>query len=333
MVWHRLKYLFFLLALLFVSCIRESENFKPIVKLNLTVVDDLNQPVVGARVLAFDDSSTFTNAYLTGDYSQDRLPRIAGNPGSIVTGNNGYVSFIVAPEKEYYILLVYDDIRREFFMSNYGISGLLSKIPKRTTLDITAIIGPQNGNVIFYSTSNNQTPIQVNVGSTGNAILGSITGIYTSPDTPGVASPNIFKARRQPGRSRYFAKSDQGCVWDGEIVIEKGKNTYVNLDNCLTGRVAFHAQESSGSVYPISITLGGFNLPGESPQLLSVRDALTCDQLSSISPSNASVAQFQRSIGTYSYYAQSADGQCVWTGNLVVAEEDCKIVTLGPCNF
>ena len=317
--------------LLFVGCAKESDTYKPISKVILTVKDDNGNNVSGARVSVYSKIEDYENAFSTKNFGSNEFFQ----NGSF-TNQNGVVEItFTEPDREYWMLITYRDNGRQLDLSNYGTigndqSGHIKKLPKRSEVKLEVVITPINGNLIFYSTAVNKVPIEIRVAryksQTGLSIH-TLSGIYTGSGIPAIGTLANLSVTRDPGLYTYYAKSADGCVWAGNVNLTKGQVSAIDLSKCNAGSLYFHTPALNAAKLPISVTLNNIDSLGT---ITSTRDILTCTDADINAPSGT--LKVFRNKGLYTYFARTADGKCVWTGSINIVADQCLIVPLLQCD-
>jgi hypothetical protein len=299
------------------SCKREKNDFPAITELNIEVHKDSNTLVQGARVSVFEDLASYELAVSNRTFNSAVF--------NAFTDAQGRVRFELEPQKVYYVLITYFDNTVLQNFSNIGISGVLNPLPARANVFIKALIKPDDGNVIFYTTVPNKLPIEINIKPSNfqperNFTLNSI---FTANRSPNVLDSNVTYILRDPGSYTYYAKSSDGCVWQGNVVVEKGKVYPINLDKCSAGSLYFYTIPANDSLLPLRVTLNNIDEIGNitsASNLVPVCGAPTTNTLWVV-----------RSAGLYNYVVRSASGRCVWTGTVQIPQDSCVVVRISEC--
>ncbi|MDX2189813.1 MAG: hypothetical protein SFY32_08105 [Bacteroidota bacterium] len=333
---------FFAICLL-VDCDKSGGDITPIIEFEVTVVDTTIVKGVETKVdgltpagniFMFDNSTDYDNAIvqrtnITGkNYIQDFQRLDVGK----------YYFKVSNPDIDYYIFALAEDANKKLNVSNFGISGKLNlasargKGVKRSRLILKLYIQPIDGNIIFYSNATNTFPLTVtmtNFGVKGNSSSQVIPVIFSGSGTPDALSlQGSVRFQRDPGKYAYYAKSNDGCAWAGVVELFAGQAVPVNLSKCENGKLSFYTLSSNSALLPITVTINGQNLGDKEVSTLTSSIA---SMPGSCNPSGASQITFSRASGNYSYFARSADTSCVWTGNLDLKTDDCRIIELVQC--
>lgn len=311
----QLVYLLFILFF-FSACKKEEESFAAISELNVTVINELDVPVSGVNVSIYDNQALYELAVANRNYSQAII--------SANTDNQGKIKVELEPEKPYFILATYFDNTRQQNLNNVGISGAINPLPARTNIFINLKIKAADANIIFYTTQSNKLPIDINIKESRyqlnkNFILNSI---FTQNRLPTVLDTNNALVLRDPGSYTYYAKSADGCAWQGKININKGDVATVNFDKCPAGSVSFYTTSVNDTLLPLNVVLNNIDTVGN---ITSSRPNLTC------SDDKSNTLTFVRDAGLYTYQVKSKSGRCIWTGSLAIKQDSCHIVPISIC--
>ncbi len=314
-----LKYLpIFLLAVLIASesCKREKDNFERNPIINITVYDDQNKPVDGARISVYETDSAYQNASSTRSF--------AGAFASTVTRPNGLGTIKLIAGRDFYILITYYDTIREVNLSNILIGGFLTGLAEYQTLSLQINIEPVDGNIIFYTTNSNKPPIIISIENTRTQSydVKTLTGLYTVNTPPTVHENPTAVFLRDPGIYKYFAKSQDGCIWADTLFIQKGEIKLINLSTCESGEIYFYTTAVNDTLLPLSVKLNSTDSLGE---IVASRTPLTC------ADTKESTLNAVRQKGLYNYFVKSSSGRCVWTGSFTLQAGDCLIVPIDIC--
>jgi hypothetical protein len=311
--------LILVVLLLLGGCAKEVVTYNNVADIYFTVVDDTNTPINGATVNLYDNLTAYEAAVVNKNNPPAGV-RSYTTKATTVTKNgstfiqNGYVHLDnLQPDINYYMLIIYYDDARKINMNNIGISGIINPLPKKSAIYAQTSIGPVNGNLLFFSTTNNKIPISINVsGPSGQQKNFTLTGI-SSLILPNVNSSNIVRVPREPGLYNYFAKSLDGCAWTGYVTLSKGQSLSIDLSKCNNGIVNFTTIADNDSLYPLSIQLNNtFNV----------------GSITSINTRSFSVPV---NAGFYTYIVKSSSNRCVWTGSFTVQTDATINVPLKIC--
>ncbi|MFN0049174.1 MAG: hypothetical protein ACKVOU_08640 [Cytophagales bacterium] len=302
------------------SCKNEGDEFTKDPIINFNVVDDSSKIVSGARISVYENEVDFSNAVATKNYSVNQIT-------TTLSDNNGNASLILEPGKEYYILISYYNNDRFLNLSNISTGGYFDArdLTQGQTLSLTVIIIPDDGNIIFYTTNTNKIPIAISLTETANtnAELYTLSGIYGIGNTPSPQNANTVSVYKAPGTYRYYAKSQDGCVWSDTVFVNKGTIRLVNLSKCESGTLSFYTTSINDTLLPISIKLNAIDSIGN---IVLSRAPFSCAEV------NTNALTVTKYKGLYSYFAKSRSGRCVWTGSIFLASDDCVIVPIDICD-
>jgi hypothetical protein len=308
---------YFLVLSLLLTCDKVDEKYKANVKLNITIKDDLGNLVTGLGtndIFMLLSSNDYLDAFVQKTSSKGVLLN------SFTPLGNGVYEFILDdPNLNYWIFINHKDVTRNFNLSNFGISGPLKKLPSRAIIYLELVIRPDDGNLVFYSTATNKMPIEVQVGLYDTIFINNlesktINNTFSGTGIPDYQLENGISSvwfNRDPGKYSYYAKSNDGCVWTGTVVLEKGKSVPIDLSKCPSGKMSFYTTTVNSSILPIIVTINGQNLSPKEVNTLSGITVITSFDCSTTQ--NTGILTFIRSAGTYSYFASTVDGKCVWT--------------------
>lgn len=312
------KGLYFLVIFItFISCKRERQDFRPNPELNITVLNDLNEPVLGATIDLYGNETDYENAVNTKIKT--------GLIDSYTTDIEGKSLITVEPKKAYYILISYFDINRNMNLNNVGVSGYLEPLNERVVIFLKAIIKPIDGNIIFYSTNSNLLPIEIDVTSSTNQNSKRfvLTANYSLNTDPNVLAQGATAVLRDPGQFNYYAKNPGGCVWSGTAEVKQGNLKLINLSKCESGRIAFYATAVNDTLLPLKVKLNNIDSLGF---ITANVGTYTCG-----SAATTSVINVVRSKGRYSYSVESKAGHCIWTGFVQLQTDGCEAVNISAC--
>jgi len=287
--------------------------FQP-TELTLTVLDDRGLIVKGAQVLLFTSEQDFHAFKFDGDLT-NRTP--------FLTDDRGQVLFTDLDEKlSYFFFATYRDRSRFVDLENYNRSfaypGFLIKGSKTFA---TIQLERSDNLVVFYSLTQNANQLPLDIFLDGDSV-GRITQILDQPPT----SPNVsgtLSFRLRDGKTNWYGKSRLGCLWSGQFELGSDDNfTLQELVPCESGAITFWTESGNlDGVLPIAVTLNDKDIFGN---LTAEGNAVSTCFTNGLSGS--------REVGSYTYVATSANGQCTWTGSLTVVKGECSIIKLEKCN-
>lgn len=327
--------LFFILLL---SC-GEKPSTPDKTDVELTITDANGAPVMGIAnsIYMLQNEADYEEAFVQ-----------KGSTKSVITSNTvteksaGVYTFSVANPRDaspfsYYLYVYKFDASNNINFSNFALNGGIKKLPSRAKVYMKTQIIPDDGNLVFYSSATNLMPIIVTVTSLDNPNLNipskTITQVFTIPGTPNFID-NITSAwfNLDPGKYAYYAKSNDGCVWQGFVNLSKGIGALVSLSKCPNGKISFFTQNFNSNVLPLFVTLNGQNLSSFYVKTItsfvgSNLNGSNCGQLST-----PNIATFTQNEGFYQYYIESQNAGCAWTGQIQLSTDMCTFVGVNDCN-
>ncbi len=310
---------FFLTILLAWSC-KHNESVSPLLttinfKLHTPASIPIDEPVTDAKLYLFETKEEFDNSKTTSTTKTAK---------DSTTSKEGRAILNIDPNKTYYLLVLYQDQKRKILWRNDDYSPNIEKLPKNidvtVDMDLTAI----NGNVGFYTPPGDSiSPVTIQIEREGASyeLKDGRAGEPQYATDPGM----ILVNQTTPGIYKYYAKNEEGCIWSGSYKLRLDSFSKVLLLPCQTGPIVFYTQnqDENKDLFPITITLN----ENEEAGILSKNrtGTYTCGG------EETDILKTSREPGTYTYYAESRNKDCVWTGSIEVTTGACKIVILPVC--
>lgn len=294
-------------------------------QIDVTVVDNNNQPLEGVTIAVFDSLGSYQKSILSGTPQNSiALLTTAGNGKALVTNlpeipesnfakdvwvGVFYKSKTLFPG--YTILYDNDSI-------NYKPAETLRK---GSINQVTLKLKPAEGLVTFYvdNTQNSRLPIYVYSKENLIDTLESTQETDLEAQTLDKTT-SVFKK----GAQTWRAKS-QECDWYGVVNVAAGTRNFVKLPQCEIGQVAFYSKDLSVDSYPIYIRfLVNFN--GGYDTVAVINSAALGFTPIDCSPDPDVVVSFPKGEGKYTYEALAADGSYSVIGNIDVKRNDCTLI-------
>jgi hypothetical protein len=313
---NQLQFYCIFLGLIFISsCKTVVEKVEFDTEMIVHTFNDQNQPIDSANVAIFDDFQKYKTAILTYDFSQ-----------SISTGysKGGNMKFDgLAPNVTYYVASYYKDknkipgtlIAYDNSEINYQIA---IKLRKGSINEVDIQMKPASGVVTFLAPESQKSRFPLTV-KFNNSNAGVITKAFV--DMPLTLADSTVHVNAKKGKG-YYVVTSSVCSWYGETTVIGGERTSVSLAPCEAGKIAFFVEDTATANYPVKITL---NNNDALPNL----DKTKANEVTDCNTPNAYFVE--KGIGTYTYSARSANGKCVWTGQITVSNDECSIVKLAKC--
>lgn len=331
-----MKYIFYtsyiFIASFFVFSCGKPDSTPDDTEVELTIVDAAGQLVSGFEngIYLVSSEQEYEEAFRNKSSTKSVL---AANSVSVVSP--GVYKFRVSNPNQLYWLYAYKfDNISNINISNFGLSGPLKALPVRSVIKLKIVVGPYDGNLIFYSSATNRMPITItvaNFGTLGNVQKRTIINLFTGTGVPNFVD-NISSAwfNYDPGTYVYNAKSSDGCAWQGNVTLTKGVASPVSLSKCPNGKITFYTDVANSAILPIIITLNGQNLSSFYVQTITSSPAIAAfDCLNTNINGNAN---FTQNEGFYKYFAESASTNCVWSGSINLGIDVCTFVGINPCD-
>jgi len=285
-------------------------------ELKVTVLDDLGVPVKGAQVLIFDNEEALIEFREDGDLT---------NQDPVLTNDNGQVVYDDLDDQlNYYFFATYRDRSRfvdlENYNSSYAYPGFLAKGSKTKA---TIQLEQADNIVVFFSLNQNVNQLPIDIFLEGDSVGRISQALDQAPTSPNSSGTLSFRLR--DGTTNWYSKSKLGCLWSGQLKLGSEDNfTLQEFGPCESGAVTFwtDGDNSGEGILPIQIRLNDKDVFGS--LIKSGTTPTTCFGGLGLSGS--------REIGTYNYYATSANGQCTWTGSIQIIKGECTLIKLEKCN-
>ena len=313
------KILIVLLAVLIAACSTKYNEVVPDTVLKVSVINEsTNQPITGATVYLFDDSTAFRKTTASIDDPTGYLTSsLTNDTGRVVISKlkSNAQYYVYASFKDNTIVngtyVTLDNSAKEFVLKN--------KLAAGSVTSITIPVRPADGFVVIWTSTTNtgSLPIDAFVGSSPAGTL-----------TQGNAAPVPFQAgsvtaRARAGKATLESKSASGCFWINEVTINPAGFVYYHLQDCNVGTVAFYTDNVNSAVLPIQLTLNANDGIGSISAVVSS------------APTDCSAANLvtaARIPGNYTYQAVSSSGNCIWNGTFTVTTGGCNLIYLNKCN-
>lgn len=296
--------------ILFFDGCRNRDNVAPgLTTLKFVLKDDSMKDVNGAKVYLFDNLNDWERSknFLTPTNVVDSTLSSAGN-----------AAVNIDPTKNYYLLVMYTDPKRKVTMLNVRYDSTIQQLPGNIDITVQIRLQPIDGNIGFFTLDNSPDPITIIM---GNETFVLRNGRASTPDF--ASDADLVLVNRRPGKYKYYARNATGCVWTGESTLSLGGFQKINLQPCTNSKIIFYTRDHNAAKLPITVTLNEDDVVGN---LASTQQNYDCGD------AEASVLVADRQPGTYTYFATSADGKCLWTGKIELTSTQCSVVRLGRCN-
>lgn len=291
-----------------VGCTKEGDIYPNDATLIVTIVDDNNVKLNGAKIKFYGSEADYQNALI----NNNSVPGL-DSALSISSGN----TFQLKASTAYWVLVTYKDIIRGIDLSNSGISAKINPLEKGSEIYATIKIAPSNAIVAFW-TKQNTLPLNIVVDGKTYPLNTTTTAAPTS-----TGDPNVTYVSLKPGTYPYYAKGNLGCVWAGSFTVTAGLFKAIEFDHCIRGIVNFYSMETDPSKYPITVTLDNNDQAGA---VLGFLPSFTCGN------PQGNELTITRAPGDYSYVARSSDGACVYTGRFQINSDTCIVIKFDQCN-
>ncbi len=316
----RLAYIFCVWILL-ESCKSSTDIIYQPTELTLTILNDLGVPQKDAQVRIFDNEQELDDFKIRGVLALDQPARL--------TDANGQLVYTELDEKlKYYFFITYRDRTRFLDLENFDKQFVLPGFLQRGAKTAATIQLEKSDNiVVFFSLPLNESQLPASLYLDGD-LVGSIDKTVTAaPSSPN--NGNTFVFRLRAGTTNWYAQSNFGCIWTGQLKLGANDNfTTQELVLCESGPITFWTEPANASKLPITIRLSDKDQFVTLDQPLGLNNtgvATTCFE------PNKGISGSRKS-GEYTYIAESKDKLCVWTGTIKVENGICKPEKLTACN-
>ena len=313
----RVRLLFFALLSFFSllqSCKTVVDKVEFDTELEVSIKNDLNQPIDGAQVAVYNSYTNFSKDILLGSVT-----------GAIQTVNSqgGKAHFDnLEPEISYWIAAFYTDINkiagaRILYNNNEINNELAIKLRKGSISYVDVKMKPQEGVVTFIAPGSEKGRLPLTV-KFNSSFEGNITKTFDANPLTLVDSTIHVLATKGKG---YYVINSAACSWYDVTTVVGGQRTFVKLSPCEAGNIAFYCDDITPTEYPISISL---NSQDVAPLTIdNAHDAVDC--------TTANLYRIEKASGSVTYSARSKSGKCVWVGKVEITTNQCTIVKLPKC--
>jgi hypothetical protein len=312
---NRVLIFFIVIVSLTISCKKETNEVPDSVSFTFFVLDDQNIRLNGAVVYLYDNEQTYLNA-------------LNGNKAGFIDSlqsNSGGRNLILAPDKDYWVIIQYHDVLRNLDLNNFGISSKINKIEKGTNITVNFNISPFVGFISFWTNSNSNLPIVVKVSP--NDSLQMDQPLPSAPPTFGnLGAANFILPE---GNYHYLAYSkSNGCLWDGTFSVKRGVYESIQLQPCLRGRVVFYSSNFNSTHGPIDVVL---NLNDTVGVVKGTGSYSPINYSSSKLGFGSNFITTTREPNTFTYIAKSYDNFCVWADKFTISSDTTIVINLTGC--
>lgn len=332
------QFIYFLIYLTIFSC-GEKPNTPDRTEVELTITDANGAPItgIGNGIYLLGNEPDYEEAFRSKGTSKSLI-----TPNSIVEKGGGVYTFFVenirdATPFSYYLYVYKFDNSNNVNFSNFALDGAIKRLPSRAKVYLKTKIIPDDGNLVFYSSASNLMPITVTVTNFDTPLYTEtkvISQVFSSPGTPNFID-NLSSAwfNYDPGKYTYYAKSNDGCVWQGLVNLSKGLSSPVSLSKCPNGKISFFTQNFNASILPLVITINGINASTYYVKTLISASNLNLSGNDCNNLTQSDIVIFTQNEGFYQYFAESQSGNCAWTGIIKLGTDVCTFVGFDDCGL
>lgn len=304
---------YILLVCMFYACKQTKKvTFDPS-NVSIVVKNDQGIPQAGAEVRVYNDQNVYLNSKNNG-FEGGYIEKLFTDASGKITVSD------LNTEKEYYFLVSYRDRARFVDLNNYDQEFKFNKyLSKGVDTQAEITLQPAKSIVGFYAPTSltAQLPVVFYVDGDSIGEINQTVATVSGPNQTGLLSFRFSK-----GTKKWFAYSDKGCFWYGEVNVGATESfSPVAIQTCNAGAVKFHVAYESLNQLPIRITLNKSDVIGT---LYGTTDTPTCF--------GKNVVSAARDTGTVTYVAESVRSGCVWSGTIKLEQGLCKTVLLPKCN-
>lgn len=290
-------------------------------EIEIAVTDDAGNALEGALVKVFDNEGDYNEELNTGNSNLEFDKGFTDASGKVIFGGDeNYDS-----EKDHYFYVSFRDRERFADLDNFNKNYKLSKDNLRQGGKSRVTIGLEQAKsaVSFYSKEIPESSLPLSILIDGEEV-GELTKLSSSdPSNPNTNDASVLSFRLGQGTRSWMAISTSGCIWQGEVEIGSTETfTPISITTCEAGSVTFWVDEASADLLPIAVSLSPNDEVG------SITTASATAPSDCFEPGYLSVS---RATGDYTYYATSANGNCVWSGQLVITTDNCQTIKLSSC--
>ncbi|MES2621644.1 MAG: hypothetical protein V4615_12405 [Bacteroidota bacterium] len=323
--------LFLLLGAILVTCNKKKEG--PCVYNNdnaaifIKIVDNFGNQVDSARITIFDSFEKYQKAI-----ASKNNPKYADD--SVYSESNLEVTLMTDPYVEHWILVTFNDTVQKKFLSSELSMSKVDKLQSCSDYHVTINIEPVGGIVAFWTSLGTNLPIYVQFNNKLDSLTDFTPTQPVDPSNPGSPKELIFPVKA--GTYQYQAYSADGCTWTGEVTVNDGQFTTVQLVPCARARLAFYYTASSAipaaKQSPIDIFIDNNPIPAG-----TLNAPYAGPTLSNSCPPATNVLYIYLEPGvSHTYKAVSPAGTngtpCIWSSGTPVLTPDCNNapIFLGP---
>lgn len=305
----------FSLLVLISGCKPEVELNTFTTDLKVVVKDKDGNTAGGVAVYIYDDEAQYqTNAPLN------------SATGAIATGftdANGELLIEGLNHQLNYWIHVYFIDGGGFQQSNLtGQYALLNLLNEGAVTTVQIDLSQDNvGEAALWTTTDNSSNLGIEFFIEGTS-QGTLTTTRGTSPTPSDQANALVSGIYIPGTYSWYAKGQNGCVWQGQVNIVADTIIPIQLADCDHGSVSFWTQADLTSEGTISVVIDQDNPIGTISSPIGAAPS-ACFQTGTVSTSLP--------VGTHIYQAYSSSGTCLWTDSFTVTENGCTIIELTDC--
>lgn len=295
---------------------------KPEVELNtfttdlkIIVKDKDGNLATGVSVYIFDDEAQY----------QANAP-INSATGAIATGftdANGEMTVQNLNHQLNYWIHIYFVDGGGFQQSNLtGQYALLNLLNEGAVTTVEIDLSQDNvGEAALWTTTDNTSNLGIEF-FIEDVSQGTLTSTRGTAPTPSDQTNALVSGIHIPGTYAWYAKGQNGCVWQGQVTIVADTIIPIQLADCDHGSVTFWTQADLSAEGTIDVIIDQDNPIGTITAPIGGAPG-GCFQAGTVSTSLP--------VGAHIYQAYSSSGTCLWTDSFTVTENGCTIIELTDC--
>ncbi len=283
--------------------------------LKIIVRDQDGALATGVNVILFDNEAQYQANAPTNS--------AAGSIATGVTDGNGEITFAnLSHESSYWIHIYFID-GMGFQQSNLsGQYALLNALTEGSVTTVEIDLSQDGvGEVALWTDGSNTNNLGIEFFIEDQS-QGTLNATRGSDPTPSDNANSLVSGSFIAGTYPWYAKGQNGCVWQGEVTIVEDTLIPIYLSECNSGSVTFWSQADLTAEGSISIVIDQDNPIGTLTTTIGAAPT-ACFEPGTVSTSLPE--------GTHLYHAVSASGNCLWTNSFTITEDDCTIIELMDC--
>lgn len=314
---------FFLLLFCLMACESSLDfNFDP-TEVVVEVIDDEEKILDGALVKVFDSQTAFETEKATGNAGLEIAKGFTDTEGQVTFGSNDELD----AKKDHFFYVSFRNRERfvdlNNFKATYKLANEDNKKGGKSYIQIQ--LQQAESAVSFFARElpENNFPLKIYLdGQLSGNINQPSNSIPTNPSATNESGIQSFHLSE--GKNNWMVVSKTGCIWLGQVTIGSTEtHSPLEMNLCQAGSISFWISDADNDLLPISISLSPNDKLGD------LKNSLTNPPSSCFETNMLSVS---RDAGEYSYFANSANGNCTWSGQFILGSGDCKLIKLERCN-